>query len=137
MKKLFISCAIILSVLVLGNRIYQDVQLKDRYKNFSITSYNLGRKDYKLLVADTPEKWEKGLMFFEKLDGVDGMIFIFPDKQVRTFWNKNTLMDLDLYWMDGEILIGKSFLPSIEKSKEIIAVNSVKPVNKVIELIKK
>ncbi len=69
-----------------------------------------------------------------KLDGADGMMFLFPDKKVRSFWNKNTFMDLRLYWLDNNVIIGESFLPSIEKSKEIITVISPKEVNKVIEL---
>ncbi len=91
-------------------------------------------KTYTLLVADTPAQWEKGLMFFRKLDGVDGMIFIFPDSQYRTFWNKNTLMDLKLLWIQNDKQIGESFLPSIEKSKEIVTVSSPGLANKVIEL---
>ncbi len=117
-------------------------QVKNRYKNFEIINYKLRdpsislRTSYKLLVADNPEKWKKGLMNFRKLDGVDGMIFIFPDKQYRTFWNGDTFMNLDLYWIDGDKVVGKSFLPSIEKSKEIINVYSPKEVNKVVELPK-
>lgn len=107
---------------------------QNNYQDFQTISYKLQAKSYKLLLADTPEKWEKGLMFFRKLEGVDGMIFLFPDKQPRIFWNKNTLMDLDLLWIDDNKVVGKSFLPSIEKSKEVVTVSSPKPVNKVIEL---
>ena len=105
-------------------------------KQENILNYSLNNKQYKLLIADTPEKWAKGLMFFRKPDqGVDGMIFLFPNKQERSFWNKNTYMDLDIYWLDDEKIVGKSYLPSIEKSKEIVIVNSSQPVNKVIELL--
>ena len=107
---------------------------QNRYKEFARINYKLENKNLKLLVADTPEKWQRGLMYFRKLEGVDGMIFIFPEKELRTFWNKNTFMNLDLYWLDDDRIVGKSFLPSIEKSKEIITVSSPKEVNKVIEL---
>ena len=106
----------------------------DNYANFEKINYNLEGKNLQLLKADTSEKWTKGLMYFRKLEGVDGMIFIFPDKQKRTFWNKNTYLDLDLYWIEGEKVVGKSSLPSIEKSKEIVIVESPKAVDKVIEL---
>lgn len=106
----------------------------NKYKGYSILNYKLLTTNYQLLVADTPEKWTKGLMYFRSLEGVDGMIFIFPDKQPRTFWNKNTLMNLDLYWLDENQVIGKSYLPSIEKSKEVVVVNSPNPVDKVVEI---
>lgn len=109
---------------------------RSQYKDFSIINYQLQSTNYRLLVADTPEKWEKGLMFFRALEGVNGMLFLFPDKQRRTFWNKNTLMDLDLLWINDDRLVGKSSLPSIEKSKKIVTVDSRERVNKVIELPK-
>ena len=37
------------------------------------------------------------------------MIFIFPDKERQTFWNKNTYLDLDIYWMNDDKVVGKSF----------------------------
>ena len=65
------------------------------------------------------------------------MIFLFPSLEVRSFWNKNTYMDLDVYWLAGDEVLGKSKLPSIEKSKEIVVVDSPAPANKVIEIPKK
>jgi hypothetical protein len=104
-------------------------------------SYTLNKKTYKLLVADTSEKREKGLMFYRKLEDVDGMIFIFPDKQIRSFWNKNTFMDLDIYWLATSVsksgtnrLLGSVFLPSIEKTKKERIVESTLPVDRVIEI---
>ncbi len=115
--------------------------------------YNLEGKNYKLLVADEPAEWERGLMFVRKCSNSnkfynslsrtvlcsgsgDGMIFIFPDKQIRSFWNKNTFVDLDIYWLDDDKIVGKDFLPSIEKTKGIYTLTSPAPVNKVIEIIK-
>lgn len=101
-----------------------------------IINYQLGNKNLKLLVADERGEWEKGLMYVKKLKTANGVIFIFPDKQIRSFWNKNTLVDLDIYWISDGKVVGKSFLPSIEKSKETVVVNSPEKVNRVIELIR-
>jgi uncharacterized membrane protein (UPF0127 family) len=96
--------------------------------------YTLEGKKYLLLTARTPQEWQIGLMNIKKLDNADGMIFIFPDKKVRTFWNQNTYLNLELYWLDDNEVVGKSLLPSIEK-QGIITVTSPVPVNKVIELV--
>jgi uncharacterized membrane protein (UPF0127 family) len=96
--------------------------------------YTLNNKQYNLLIAASPQEWKKGLMYYRKLNGVDGMIFFFPDKQIRSFWNKNTFMELDVYWLNDKVVIGKSYLPSIEKSKNIIIVTSPDKANVVIEL---
>ena len=131
MKKIaFILFPFIIILLIILNLVYPT----DKYKGIKKINYKLNGKSYKLLVANTPEQWKKGLMNFRKLDGVSGMIFLFPDKQYRNFWNKNTYMDLNLYWLDDDKLIGQSSLPSIEKSRDIVVVNSPAPANKVIEI---
>lgn len=97
--------------------------------------YTLQGKKYILLTAKTRQEWEKGLMYVRKLENADGMIFIFPDKEIRSFWNKNTYLNLDLYWIDDDKVIGKSLLPSVEKTG-IITVSSSSPINKVIEIVR-
>ncbi len=103
-------------------------------------SYELNGRVYKLLTAKNESEWQKGLMFVKskkELKGADGMIFIFPDKQIRSFWNKNTYLDLDLIWMDGDRVVGKSFLPSIAKTKNPFTVSSPMVVDRVVEIVKK
>ena len=72
----------------------------------------------------------------KELKGADGMIFIFPEKEYRTFWNKNTYLDLDIYWLDNDSVVGKDYLPNILKTKKIFTVDSGKEVNKVVEIVR-
>ncbi|MEK7177394.1 MAG: DUF192 domain-containing protein [Patescibacteria group bacterium] len=130
MKKiLFISFILIVIVcyFVFKNNYCQNNQAK---------KYFINNKNYCLLTANNQDEWEKGLMFYKKPVNFDGMIFIFPEKQMRTFWNKNTYMDLDIYWLNDEKVVNKSYLPSILKSKEIVTVNSEEKINRVVEIIK-
>ena len=104
-----------------------------------LINYSINNVKYKLLITDASEEWQKGLMFYKskkELKGADGMIFIFPDKERQTFWNKNTYLDLDIYWMNDDKVVGKSFLPSILKSGEIVVVKSPDKANKVVEIIR-
>lgn len=78
-------------------------------------------------------------MFYKskkELKGADGMIFIFPNKKMRTFWNENTYLDLDIYWLNDDKVVGKDFLPSITETKEPLIVDSKRSVNKVIEIVR-
>lgn len=113
------------------------ITISSKWKGYKVIKYKVQGNEYKLLVADTQEKWTKGLMYQRDLENLDGMIFVFPQSQVQSFWNENTLMDLDIIWINEEKVLGKSFLPSIEKSKRKIIVNSPKPVDAVIELVRK
>lgn len=107
--------------------------------NKEIINYEIDNKQYKLLVADSPLEWQKGLMYQidkKQIKEADGMIFIFPDKQIRSFWNKNTYLDLDVYWLDDDKIIGKDFLPNILTTKDPYTINSKEKVNKVVEIIR-
>jgi len=106
------------------------------WENYEIKNQKVEGKELKLIVADSPARFEKGLMYVRKPVDFDGMIFEFPDKQDRHFWNMNTFEDLDLYWYNDDNLLGKSFLPSIEKSKETVTVSSPGQANIVIEAIR-
>jgi poly-gamma-glutamate synthesis protein (capsule biosynthesis protein) len=113
------------------NENFQIEKISERFLPFELEN-----KIYLLREAKTPEEWQKGLMFVKKPVDYDGMIFIFPDKQIRSFWNQNTFVDLEIYWLDDDKIIGKSFLPSVLKTKNVVTIISPGPVSKVIEIIK-
>src|SRR3989339_1117504 len=103
------------------------------WENYKVETMYLGGKSYRLILADTPDHRQQGLMFVRKpTKGFDGMVFRFPDTQSRTFWNKNTYVDLKLYWMIHGDVIGTSELPSIEKSNHIVTVDSPSAVDTVV-----
>ena len=47
----------------------------------------------------------QGLMFRESLDEKAGMLFVFPNDTVHGFWMKNTLVPLDMIWIDKNLTI--------------------------------
>lgn len=55
----------------------------------------------KIELAKTQEETERGLMFRKELGDKEGMLFIFPEDNIRLFWMKNTLIDLDMIFIDG------------------------------------
>lgn len=95
-------------------------------------------KNYKLLIAKNEKEWERGLMFYRSkndLGEASGMIFLFPDKKIRSFWNMNTYLDLKIYWLSDEKIIGEDILPNILKTKTPLTITSKQPVNKVVEIV--
>src|SRR3989344_360628 len=52
-------------------------------------------------IADTPELREKGVMFVKSLPEKKGMLFIFPESGKHSFWMKNTLIPLDMVWINS------------------------------------
>jgi len=77
----------------------------------------IGDKTWVAEIADTPAEQEQGLMFRKSLPQNQGMLFIFEDEQPRAFWMKNTLIPLDMIFIDANWRIVK-LIKNAEPCKE-------------------
>lgn len=68
---------------------------------------------YRVELARTPEEQERGLMFRESLPERTGMLFLFQDDSPHGFWMKNTMIPLDIIWLDdvGRVLFVSANTP--------------------------
>ena len=53
-------------------------------------------------LAVSEEEKQLGLMFRESLEPDQGMLFVFEGEGIQPFWMKNTLIALDMLWLDKE-----------------------------------
>jgi len=86
-------------------------------------------------VADTPEKRAQGLMLRQELADDKGMLFVFPKQGIYAFWMKNTLIPLDIIWINKEqevVFIKQDALPC--KTDICQSINPEKEAKYVLEL---
>lgn len=51
-------------------------------------------------VASTADERSEGLMYRDEIPDGTGMLFVFPDSQIRSFWMANTYVPLDIAYLD-------------------------------------
>lgn len=59
-------------------------------------------------LAQTDEQRQTGLMGREQLDKDKGMLFVYDEDGIYTFWMKNTLIPLDMIWIDSNGTVVKN-----------------------------
>ena len=91
-----------------------------------------GEKSLKLELATTNKTREHGLMNREKLAPVDGMLFRFSTPNDYAFWMKNTLIPLDMLFVDATHRI--VFIAANTTPQSLEPIRAGKPVTTIIEI---
>jgi uncharacterized membrane protein (UPF0127 family) len=56
-------------------------------------------------IADNDKARSRGLMYRKYLPPENGMLFVFDIEDFHSFWMKNTLIPLDIIWLDKDFRI--------------------------------
>lgn len=122
MAKYFASLLIIVIFVV--------ILLFSRKNTINLTIKN---KSYRLEIAKTIFQQAKGLSNRNSLCPDCGMIFTFPSESIQPFWMKDTLIPLDIIWLNQQgrvvtIITGKpndlSILQNTTLAKYVIELNA-------------
>jgi len=83
-------------------------------------------------IADTEDKRHRGLMFRTKLDSMQGMLFIFPEEEEQAFYMKNTIISLDIIFINSRKEIVRIYKNT--KPFDLTDLPSKKPILYVVEV---
>jgi uncharacterized membrane protein (UPF0127 family) len=90
-----------------------------------------------LLVAETPDENMWGLSDFPSLPPDTGMMFVFPQPGIHSFWMKDMKFSLDMIWLDSDnrvITIHENINPDTYLQNPPELFRPVKPASAVIEV---
>jgi uncharacterized membrane protein (UPF0127 family) len=91
----FVLAIILIAVFMLIN----NFQAKQPLKNSKVCINN---NCFNVELAENNYQLSRGLMFCESLAENKGMLFIFNKEAIHPFWMKNTLIALDIIWINAE-----------------------------------
>ena len=97
----------------------------------------LGIGSYQIVaeIADQSRAWVKGLSGRENLAPDRGMLFIFPNREIRNFWMNGMKFSLDIIWLNGNQVVGiEENAPYPAAGGEPLAISSQEPVDQILEL---
>lgn len=101
----------------------QTVAAENRFDNFA-SQIRFVEQQYTInvAIAEDQNQRRKGLMNRTELAENQGMLFVYPDSELRAIWMKGTLLPLDVLFLssDGKIIsIYENLTPCVSGSCEI------------------
>lgn len=99
---------------------------------FETTNLKIKNTDYKLEVAKTLSQKSAGLSNRKSLCSNCGMIFVFSKNGIQPFWMKDTLIPLDMIWLNSDGQVTDIINANETNSSKIL--QNTQPAKYVIEL---
>jgi len=95
-RKVVVLLPFVLLFLVIGYVLFKDKEGSYARICFTETCFDVE-------VSRTPQERSKGLMFREYLPTGEGMLFDFKEEGKHGIWMKNTLLTLDIVWINEDL----------------------------------
>lgn len=85
-----------------------------------LTELRIGGHAVRVEIADDPEERRRGLMHRDSLPEDRGMLFVYPDERILSFWMRNTRIPLDIAYVDqrGHIVDIQTMSPQSDRLYE-------------------
>lgn len=124
---------ILLTILLFAGGVMYANQIIENNK-YSSTGKSIDMNFEKLEVMRTQEEQAQGLQNRTELCKNCGMLFVFDNNQVLSFWMKNTLLPIDIIYLDEN----NKVITLVEKPEMNITsktYSSILPVKKALEIL--
>ncbi len=134
----FIFCFLIVALVIVKPLNAKEVEpFNSNLKNYNVKLQILNKDkkqiaEFATAIADDNDKRKVGLMNLSSLPKNNAMLFIFEESQVIAMWMKNTVIPLDMLFIDKNNAITKIVTNTTPFS--LVMISSKNPVNRVLEI---
>lgn len=127
--------------------VYKNKKLKEggtvEEDSENVTTVRIGKKSFRVIVAETDQEKEIGLSGVEEMDSDEGMLFVYEAPQHLDFWMKDCDLTLSIIFLDEKktVISNQKGLPNTEDfiseddAKYVLEVNyteDIKPGDKAV-----
>lgn len=134
-RRSFINLMVI-GAAALGSRLSAGAPLAAEEPTFPVTPLTMetsrGRFEFMVEMAETPSTWRRGLQRRRQLAPNSGMLFNFHEPRVTSMWMKDTLIALDMIFIDEHGVVVNAAENTVPLSSATISSNG--PVLAVLEV---
>jgi uncharacterized protein len=140
MKKVFIIFGIILLIFagVVFYQFRQNATTKTGGANRSsdTATIKINDKTFNVEVADSPEKWQKGLSGRDSLPKDQGMLFLFKTSEYHNFWMKDMKFPIDIIFINNDTVVSivKDAKPPASNEANLPLYKPEAPIDTVLEI---
>ena len=89
---------------------------------------NIGDKEYKVSIGESDEEQEVGLSNIDSLAKNEGMLFVFDSAQEVSMWMKDTLIPLDIIFINEDLEVISIIENATPNEEKIYSENNVQYV---------
>ena len=86
----------------------------------TVATIVIGDAQFNVEIAETDEERRRGLMWRESLPPNFGMWFVFPQETMDSFWMKDTLVSLDIIYVDKDMKVVHIIQDTVPGSFEML-----------------
>ena len=134
MRKLALTCALLIAPLLLNAQTVEHATLDDAFGTdvLIISTASTGCFKFDIHVAVDRNQQQRGLMFIREMPDWNGMLFVYRRAGIRSMWMKNTFIPLDILFAreDGAV---SSVIANTEP-QSLASISAIEPVHYVLEL---
>lgn len=133
---IFSILVVLLASFALYTSLVVNKQLQQQKKETTKPYVTINGKSFAVDLAKSPAEQQHGLSDRDSLPQDSGMLFLFDQPQILSFWMKDMRFSIDIIFIKNDeiVSIAHNVPPPVSKNAKLPTYKSEKPADKVLEI---